>query len=432
MRGARLEALDELDLLGEHRLLALELRLLLLLVQRALLLVEFVVARIGRQRAAVDLHDLGDDAVHELAVVRGHQQRALVAFEELLEPDQAFEVEMVARLVEQHGVGAHEQDAGERHAHLPAARQRADVAVHHLLAEAQAREDFARAALERVAVQLLEARLHLAVARDDALHVVGAVRIGHGGLELLQLGRHGAHRAGAVHHLGHGAAARHLADVLAEIADGHAAIDGHLALVGLFLAGDHPEQRGLAGAVGADEADLLPLLERRGGLDEEDLVAILLADVVETNHVPGKTFKCRGARPAVRRGEKATARRANSPYLGCVPSPISLGPTASKWSAGRDANDPGFEVWLARTKWNSRERPCDTPAIEPKKSAPALRPGPEVVDQNHAGRLRGSSRSHNALARLTGESARGGAAQAAAGRKPDHPTAESESVMVSP
>ena len=38
MRGARLEALDELDFLGEHRLLALELRLLLLLVLRALLL----------------------------------------------------------------------------------------------------------------------------------------------------------------------------------------------------------------------------------------------------------------------------------------------------------------------------------------------------------------------------------------------------------
>jgi PTH1 family peptidyl-tRNA hydrolase len=38
MRGARLEALDELDLLGQHRLLALELRLLLLVGERALLL----------------------------------------------------------------------------------------------------------------------------------------------------------------------------------------------------------------------------------------------------------------------------------------------------------------------------------------------------------------------------------------------------------
>src|SRR5262249_32160095 len=135
------------------------------------------------------------------------------------------------------------------------------------------------------AAQLLEAPLHLAVARDDALHVVRPLRIRHGGFQLLQLGRHGAHRAGAVHHLVHGAAPRHLADVLVEVADGDTAIDRHLALVGVVLAGDHPEQRRFAGAVGTDEADLLPLLQRRGGLDEENLVAILLADVVETNHV---------------------------------------------------------------------------------------------------------------------------------------------------
>src|SRR5262249_18342958 len=52
MRGARLEPLDEPDLLGEHRLLALELRLLLRLRERALLLVELVIARIGGERAA--------------------------------------------------------------------------------------------------------------------------------------------------------------------------------------------------------------------------------------------------------------------------------------------------------------------------------------------------------------------------------------------
>ena len=284
MRGARLEALDEFDLLGQHRLLALELRLLLLLVQRALLLVEFVIAGIGRQRPAVDLHHLVDDAVHELAVVRGHQQRAFIAFQELLQPDQAFEVEMVARLVQQHGVGPHQQNARQRHAHLPAAGQRADIAVHHFLAEAQARQHFARPPLQRIAVELLEAVLHLAVARDDVVHVVGARRIGHRGFELLHLGGDRADRTGAVHHLGHRAAARHLADVLAEIADGDAAIDRDLALVGLFLAGDHPEQRRLAGAVGADKADLLALLKRRGRLDEEDLMADLLADVVETNH----------------------------------------------------------------------------------------------------------------------------------------------------
>src|SRR5262249_57552198 len=49
MRGARLEALDELDFLGEHRVLALELGLLLRLGERALLLIELIVARIGGQ-----------------------------------------------------------------------------------------------------------------------------------------------------------------------------------------------------------------------------------------------------------------------------------------------------------------------------------------------------------------------------------------------
>ncbi len=138
VRGARLEALDELDLLGEHRLLALELRLLLLLVLRALLGVELIVAGKGGERAAVDLHHLGDDAVHELAIMRGHHQRAVIILQERLQPDDAFEIEMVRRLVEQHHVRAHQQDAGEADAHLPAAGELADIAVHHLLGEAEA------------------------------------------------------------------------------------------------------------------------------------------------------------------------------------------------------------------------------------------------------------------------------------------------------
>ncbi len=77
------------------------------------------------------------------------------------------------------------------------------------------------------------------------------------GFELTQFGGERADGAGAVHHFGDRAAAAHLADILAEIADGDAALDRDLAFVGLFLAGDHAEQRGLAGAVGADEADLL-------------------------------------------------------------------------------------------------------------------------------------------------------------------------------
>src|SRR6202021_654929 len=85
-------------------------------------------------------------------------------------------------------------------------------------------------------------------------------------------------------HRGSGAAASHLADVLAEIADGDAAIGRDLALVGEFLARDHAKQRGLAGAVGADQPGLLALLKRGGGLDEQNLVADLLGNIVESDH----------------------------------------------------------------------------------------------------------------------------------------------------
>jgi hypothetical protein len=50
-----------------------------------------------------------------------------------------------------------------------------------------------------------------------------------------------------------------------------AAIDRHLPVVGLLLAGDEAEDGRLAGAVRADQADLLAAMNGRRRLDEEDL-----------------------------------------------------------------------------------------------------------------------------------------------------------------
>ena len=76
----------------------------------------------------------------------------------------------------------------------------------------------------------------------------------------------------------------------------YAAVDRDLAFVGLILPSDHAEQRGLAGAVRADEADLVALLNRGRRLDEQDLVAVLLDDVVETDHAGWWDFAGRWAR----------------------------------------------------------------------------------------------------------------------------------------
>ena len=57
--------------------------------------------------------------------------------------------------------------------------------------------------------------------------------------------------------------------------------DGDFALVGGFLADDHAKERGLAGAVGTHQADLLAGVQLKGSVDEDQLLAVLLIDIGE-------------------------------------------------------------------------------------------------------------------------------------------------------
>ena len=107
--------------------------------------------------------------------------------EELLEPDDRFDVEVVGRLVHQQDVGPAEQHAGHGDAHLPAARERADVAVDPVVVEAEAVQHLAGLGFERVAAQVLVLLLHLAEAGQDAVHVVGLGRVGHRVLQGFEL-----------------------------------------------------------------------------------------------------------------------------------------------------------------------------------------------------------------------------------------------------
>ena len=229
--GVRRKAVDEPLLLREHRLLPRVRRLAVRLADGALALVEVVVARIGRDLAAVDLRDLRDDAVHELAVVRGHQQAAGARFQELLEPDDRLDVEVVGRLVHQQDVGLAEQHARHRDAHLPAARQRAHIAVNPLVVEAEAVQDLARAALERVSAEVLVLLLHVAEALENRVHLVGLRRIGHRVLQILELVVERAETPAAGNRLVEHRAAGHLLDVLPEIADRHLPRHRHVPVV---------------------------------------------------------------------------------------------------------------------------------------------------------------------------------------------------------
>ena len=78
--------------------------------------------------------------------------------------------------------------------------------------------------------------------------------------------------------------AGHLLDVLPEVADGQLLRHDHVAVVRRLFADDHAEERRLAGAVRADQPDFLAGVELERGVDEQDLLAVLLADAGEGNH----------------------------------------------------------------------------------------------------------------------------------------------------
>jgi hypothetical protein len=207
-----------------------------------------------------------------------------VALEERLEPDDRFDVEVIGRLVHQQHVRLAEQHARHRHAHLPAARQRPDVAVDAGVLEAEAVQHLAGLALERVAAEVLVFLLHLAEALQDRVHVVGAIRVAHGVLERFELVVQVADAAAPGNRLVQHRPARHLLHVLAEVADRGLARHRHFAVVGPFLADDHAEKGGLAGPVRADEPDFVAGIELEGRVDEQDLSPVLLADARKRNH----------------------------------------------------------------------------------------------------------------------------------------------------
>jgi hypothetical protein len=117
------EPLDEALLLRQHRLLPRVGGFAVGLANGALAFVEIVVAGVDRDLATVDLGDLTDHTVHELAVVRRHQQRTGARLEETFEPDDRFDVEMVGGLVHQQHVRRPQQHPRHRDAHLPPAGQ---------------------------------------------------------------------------------------------------------------------------------------------------------------------------------------------------------------------------------------------------------------------------------------------------------------------
>ena len=131
LRGARAgaEAGDEVLQLGDLLLLLGVLRLDAAAHLRLGHHHVVVAAGVGDDRLVVDVRDVRADRVQEVAVVRDGDQHALVLVEEVLEPADRVEVEVVGGLVEQQRLGLAEQRLREQHAQLVAAGELAASAA---------------------------------------------------------------------------------------------------------------------------------------------------------------------------------------------------------------------------------------------------------------------------------------------------------------
>ena len=171
-----------------------------------------------------DFDDARDDAVHELAIVARHDERAFEVLEPFFEPDDGFEVEVVGRLVHQQDVGIEREDLGERDPHLPAAAEALDRAVVVAGADAQAGEDFLGARVEVVASALFKLELGFAVSfekrRPSSSSEIGLMaRVFEPLFHLCDFAGEIGDLAGAGFDFFERRAAVHIAHILGEVAD---------------------------------------------------------------------------------------------------------------------------------------------------------------------------------------------------------------------
>jgi hypothetical protein len=264
---ARLHALaDPHFFLGQH---LVELGVLDFLDRQQLLLALLVLREIARERqqpAAVQLEDAGGDVVEEAAVVGDEQHRAAVFAQQAFQPLDRGEVQVIGRLVQQQHVRARHQRHRQRDPLLHPAGQRAHLRI---AAQAEAVERGLDLVVDVPGVGRIELDLQLVHALHDRIVVALAKLPG----QRLVLGQHGlllAHAAGDGVEHGHG---RIEGRLLLDVGDLDALLHDEQAIVEFRTARDNFQQRGLAGAVTADETDALASLQREVGMVEQRDVA---------------------------------------------------------------------------------------------------------------------------------------------------------------
>ncbi len=267
-------------------LLALDLQTLLLGLQ-----VGGVVALVGVEATTVHLGNPLGHVVQEVAVVGHGDDRALVGSQVLLQPQDRLGVQVVGGLVQEEKVRGLQEQATQGH---PAALTTGEVLDLGVWGRAAQRVH----GLLQLGVQVPGARsveLVLEGAHLGHQGVEVGVRVSHGGRDLVEpveLALDLCHALLDVAEHGLLLVQRRL---LQQDADAVARGQPGLAVGGLVNARHDLQDRGLAGAVGADHADLGSREESHGDVIQDDLVTVRLARldhlVDEFSHRSDTPFK---------------------------------------------------------------------------------------------------------------------------------------------
>ena len=212
-----------------------------------------------------------DRGVEQIAVVADHDNGMRIVREVVLEPERAFEVEIVGRLVEEEEIRLRKQGRGECHAHAPATGK---FGARTLLiggGEAEAGEDRGRAGRRRMRVDIGESCLDL----GNTMRIARGLRLGQQACALAVGREHDLDQAfGAV------------GSFLRQPSDAPARRDGDGAVLGRDIARDYAEQGGLAGAVAADQSDARAGGDARGGAFQQRAASNADSQFVDHKHGP--------------------------------------------------------------------------------------------------------------------------------------------------
>ena len=248
------------------------LALCLLLFERLLLLRQAlgtgplegrVAPAIERQLALLDVHNMTDHLVEEVAIMGNQHQRARIALEPGFQPEDGVKVEVVGGFVEQQQIRRTHQRLREVQTHPPAAGEAADRKIHLLVGKAQAGQQLARSGVSGIAVGIVE----LGVQASQRPAIMGGFRLDQRRLNAAQLGiavqdvidRQPIERV----------------DLLAHVSN--APVRWHLTIapVGGEFATQQGEQAGFAGTIGANQPDLLARMQGQLGAFQQTLGAAL-------------------------------------------------------------------------------------------------------------------------------------------------------------